>query len=196
MKNSVLIKQRRQTNKSLHNKNKIAGSKAMTKLNLAQKNDKVKSPDQLSDYAEEIKRSKEILENAKNALLTCTDEYEKAIHEEDIKEAKSDRKSYDLTRENETVAEYNARKEVEKRKWLDEPVSENVFVKELKEDYPERIELFNRLLNVINTGWYIAKSHTPNEKRMYENKLMKMISRWLLLTTSLKKKDFILIQQG
>lgn len=120
----------------------------MTKFDLTQqdfleKNDKSKTPDQLSDYAEDIKKAKELLKESEEKLLKCTDENERRFILEDIKEAERDLKGYDLRRENLTVAEDNSFKEIEFRNRISESVSENVFVKELKEDHPERMDLFN-----------------------------------------------------
>lgn len=141
----------------------------LTQKDFIEKNNKTKSPDQLSSYAERIKCLKKILEDAKNALLTCTDEHEKMIHLEDIKEVERDLKGYDLSCENQTVAEFNALQEIEFRKRISEPASENVFIVELREDHPERMELFNRLLNIINTGYFLAKSELPSEEVYYFN---------------------------
>jgi hypothetical protein len=125
-----------------------------------------KSPDQLSDYSEAINYSRKTLEDAKNALISCTDEDERRFILEVIKEAEGDIKGYDLRRENLTIAEDNAFKETEIRNSISEPVSENVFVKELKEDHPDRIDLFNSLMSIINAGGILKISNSTDQRQI------------------------------
>lgn len=118
----------------------------------------------LSEYAKAIKKPKDILLESREKLKVETDPIEIKILLVDVKEAKSDLKNYDLSREHETATEYNAR---EKQAFIDrisgEPFSEQ-FIRELNEDHPEIIDIFNKLLNFLHTGYFLTYSSTPIDR--------------------------------
>lgn len=113
---------------------------------------------QLSFYAEGIKKAKLILSEKHKQLKVETDSRQINILSQIIREIEGDLRGYDLTRENETIGDFEDRKEQDRLFCLSREyvsVSER-HIQGLKDSAPDQMDRFFKLNSALELGYYLG----------------------------------------